>query len=111
MRSLLPAPVCPPQPSASDLHAIEFLEAHLDVWDLFVRFTFELIHKGHAHGGAKAVVERIRWHSFTSAHVADLEFVCNNNSTASLARIFAATYPAHADFFRTRKRPTESRAA
>lgn len=110
-RTLEPAPVCPSDPTPLDLCAIAYLEEHMDVWDLFVRFAFDLINGGRDHGGAKAIVERIRWEAATSAHYADLSFVVDNRYTASLARIFAATHPRHAEFFRTRRRPTERRAA
>jgi hypothetical protein len=105
------APVLPAEPTALDRSTLNYLESYPDVWALFCRFAFELIRAGREHGGAKAIVERIRWECATSAHYADLDFVVNNSHTASLVRIFEATYPEQSGFFRTRKRPTESKRA
>jgi hypothetical protein len=105
------APVLPAEPTALDRSTLNYLESYPDVWALFCRFAFELIRAGREHGGAKAIVERIRWETATSAHYADIAFVVNNSATASLARIFAATFPSQSEFFRTRKRPSERKAA
>jgi hypothetical protein len=105
------APLLPVEPTELDKKAHAFLSEHLDIWRLFCRFTTDLVLAGREHGGAKAIVERIRWECATSAHYADLDFVVNNSHTASLVRIFEATYPERSGFFRTRKRPTERKAA
>lgn len=103
--------VLPTDPTARDYMTVAYLHDHPDVWNLFVRFALDLIRAGREHGGAKAIVERIRWESYTSAHVADLTFVVDNRNTASLARIFAATFPQHAQFFRFRARTSDRRKA
>lgn len=82
--------------------AFSFLCAHPDVWALFVRYAFNLIEVGREHGGAKAIVERIRWEHATSAHGG--EPVLNNSHVTSFAQIFEATYPSHEGFFRRRER-------
>lgn len=104
-------PILPAEPTPRDELAIAYLREHGDVWDLFCRFAFQLINHGREHGGAKAVVERIRWEANTTAHHARLQFVVDNRNTASLARIFAATFPDRANFFRTRNRPSERKVA
>ena len=77
-----------------------FHEKHPDVWDLFVRFTFEKINRGFKHFGANAVMERVRWETETSSGPPD--YKVNNNHTAFYARRFGRIYPEHSDFFRTR---------
>jgi hypothetical protein len=104
-------PVCPADPTAFDKRALEFLAEHPGVWALFCRFAFDLIRSGREHGGAKAIWERIRWEVATTAHYSDEEWALNNTHVASLVRIFAATWPEHESFFRTRKRPSERKAA
>jgi hypothetical protein len=105
------SPLLPVEPTELDKKAHAFLTEHSDVWSLFCRFAFELIGTGRDHGGAKAIAERLRWEVATSAHYAGNEFVINNTDVASFARIFAATFPPYSTFFRTRKRPTERKAA
>jgi hypothetical protein len=108
----LRAPVRVTRADELDEQAHEFVVAHPDVWRLFVRFAFDLIASGRQHGGAKAIWERIRWEYATSAHCGrDVEHALNNNLVAPIARIFAATYPDRACFFRFRSRTSERRAA
>ncbi len=105
-------PILPVEPTELDKKALAFLTEHPDVWREFVRFTFDLINAGRRYGGAKSVWERIRWDVATSAHVIRNEaWAMNNTHVSSIARIFAATFPAHTQFFVTRKRPTERKAA
>jgi hypothetical protein len=105
-------PVLPTRADALDEAARAFLASHPDVWRLFVRFARELIASGRPHGGAKAIWERIRWEAATSAHSGrDVEWALNNSHVAPIARIFAATYPEHGDFFRFRERASAKRAA
>lgn len=101
-------PVRPTRADQLERATLDHLDTFPDVWRLFVELTHELIRAGHAHGGAKAIAERIRWHALTSAHGAS-EYVINNSHIACMSRLFAATYPEHATFFRTRTRPSESR--
>jgi hypothetical protein len=77
------------------------------VWDLIVRFTFELINRGHKHGGAAQVFERIRWETSAGAD-SDTDYKLNNNHRAIYARWFGDKYPEHAKFFRTRVRKVEA---
>jgi len=54
-----------------------FDEEHPEVWELFERFTFELIGGGHRHYGAAAIFERIRWHMTVTSM--DSGFKLNND--------------------------------
>lgn len=81
-----------------------FHAAHPEVWDLFVRFTFEAIESGHRHYSVNAIFERIRWESDVGAQGAPGgAFRINNNHRAFYSRRFMRVFPRHAGFFRTRE--------
>jgi hypothetical protein len=78
------------------------------VWDLFVRFTMDLIVAGHKHYSADAVLHRIRWHTNVETRKAGMsptgeELKINNNFAAFYSRMFADRYPGNRDFFQIRK--------
>jgi len=73
--------------------------ANPHVYELFTRFTFDVIKRGHKHYSSKAIFERIRWH--TDIETAGEEFKMSNNYTPYYARLFMKDFPDHADFFRT----------
>lgn len=71
------------------------------VWEMFLRFTFQVIHVGYQHHSADAVLHRVRWE--TGLEVGpEHEYKINNNFSAFYARKFHRAYPEHAGFFRTR---------
>ncbi len=76
--------------------------ANPEVWDLFVKLSFQKIHQHFQHYGAQAVIERIR---FDSALGEDgkTQFKYNNDYAALYARRFHKMYPEHDGFFRTRE--------
>lgn len=74
---------------------------HPEIWELFKKFTFELIQRGRRHGGAKAVWERLRWDAPVDRN--GDEYKCNNNFTAAYARKFMRTFPGRRGFFKLRK--------
>jgi hypothetical protein len=83
----------------------QFLQFHTDhpqVWYLFNKFTFELIERGFRHGGAKSVMERIRWETDQADVDGKSTFKCNNNHTSFYARAWVALNPMYSDFFRLR---------
>ena len=80
----------------------KFHKEHPEVWDLFVRFTFEMIKRGRKHYSANAIFERIRWEK-DLGNTSEAAFKLNNNYRAFYARRFMACYPEHGGFFRTRK--------
>lgn len=71
------------------------------VWELFVRFTKQLIVRGFKHYSADAVLHRVRWETAVETH-GDVWKV-NNNHTPYYARKFERAYPEHAGFFRKRE--------
>jgi|TARA_R100001530_G_scaffold136032_1_gene114945 hypothetical protein len=68
------------------------------VYDLFVRFAFEILDAGHTHYSARAIIDRIRWH--TNIETQGDIFKISNNQTPYYARMFSYDYPHHADFLR-----------
>ncbi len=78
-----------------------FHEAHPEVWDLFVRFSLEMIDRGYEQYSAQSVIERIRWEKDAGGDGTSA-FKINNNYTAFYSRRFMRTYPEHEGFFRTR---------
>jgi len=39
----------------------DFHRRHPEVWELFVKFTFEMINRGYKNYSVNAIFERIRW--------------------------------------------------
>ena len=87
-----------------------FHESHPDVWDLFVRFTFDRIEKGYENYSVKAIFERIRWEKDSGGDGVN-SFKLNNNYTAFYSRRFMRMYPRYDGFFRTREQISEQRDA
>jgi len=75
------------------------------VWDLFAKYTMEIVRGGHKNFGAKAVFERIRW--YTTLETTN-RIKLNNNYTSYYARMFVAKFPQYAEFFRNRERISEN---
>lgn len=78
-----------------------FHEEHPEVWDLFVRFSVEMINRGYKTYSAQSVIERIRWEKDAGSD-GSISFKINNNYTAFYSRRFMKVYPQHKGFFRTR---------
>jgi len=72
------------------------------VWELFERFSLEVLAAGHRHFGAGAVFERIRW--YVSVETKGDTWKLNNNYRSFYARKFLQTHSASAPpgFFRLR---------
>jgi hypothetical protein len=82
---------------------IAFHKEHPEVWDLFVKFTFELIKRGFQHYAAQhGVFARIRWETDQADVDGNPMFKINNNYSAFYARRFMRMHPRHDGFFRTR---------
>jgi len=87
----------------------EFHSSNPDVWQLFERFTLELLAAGRLHYGSGAIFERIRWHVDVETKGDSAKL--NNNFRAYYARMFEVAHPQHTGFFRNRKRTSEARPA
>jgi hypothetical protein len=70
------------------------------VWDLFEKFTFQAINKGHKNCSAWLVVNRIRWE--TTIETTGNDFKISNDFIAHYARYFMMLHPEHEGFFRTK---------
>ena len=104
-----PIPVERPSSRGDEIEAAarRFVKLNPDVWQLFLRFTFELIGAGREHYSSDAVLHRIRW--YTAVETSGDEFKVNNNFSAVFARWFHDAYPERAGFFRTRARTSSTR--
>jgi hypothetical protein len=76
-----------------------FDEANPQVWDAFVKYTFELIRAGRDAYSADAVLHRIRWDSAIQTN--GTTFKISNNHSAYYARKFQREFPHYAAFFVT----------
>ena len=82
----------------------QFMEFHKEnphVYELFKRYTKAAMTTGREHYSAKAIFERIRWHTDIETNES-LGFKLNNNHCPYYTRMFAAQFPNQAAFFRTR---------
>lgn len=70
------------------------------VWELFVKYTFEMINAGHKHYSSMGIIERIRWH--THVETQGDQFKISNNHKTYYSRYFHEMYPEHDGFFRLR---------
>lgn len=85
-----------------------FWEYHQDnphIYEMFKRFTFQIIATGAKNFGAMAVIQRIRWETATTKEFEPLKI--NNNYTAGYARMFMRDHAEHDGFFRTRELKSE----
>src|SRR5262245_28756509 len=80
----------------------KFFKANLNVWNLYVRFTFELINAGFSHYSSNAVFQRIRWHVNIETRSFD-GLKLNDHYHCYYSRLFHAVYPQYDGFFRNRK--------
>jgi len=79
-----------------------FHQKHPEVWDLFEKFTFELIRRGFQHYSARGIWHRIRWETATPDPVDPADFKLNDHHTPFYARAFMLRYPNYDGFFRIR---------
>lgn len=79
------------------------------VYELFKRFTFELIQAGRTYYSSDAVCHRIRWH--TAIETEGDDFKINNDYTAYYARKFMRDFPEYKGFFRVRSVAAERKTA
>ena len=77
-------------------------DKHPEVYEVFKRFTFDVIATGIKHYASAAIVHRMRWWSEIERD--DLEpFKIDQRLCTYYGRMFMRDYPEHAGFFRTRK--------
>ncbi len=71
-----------------------------EVYDLFKRFAFEAINKGHVRLSSEMIINRIRWE--TSVVTTDKDYKINNDYKPFYARLFMEEHPTYNNFFNTR---------
>jgi hypothetical protein len=80
----------------------EFDDANPQIWELFVKYTQEVISAGKKRYSSKAVFERIRWHTNIETQ-SDVEFKLSNNHTAYYARKYMEVFPEMEGFFKIKE--------
>jgi hypothetical protein len=71
------------------------------VYQLFKKFTFRAIERGHRNLSAWLIVNRIRWE--TSIETTGTDFNISNDYIAFYARLFMVEHPEYNGFFRIKK--------
>lgn len=79
---------------------LDWHAANPHVYELFRRFTFEAIDRGHRKLSAWLIVNRIRWETTVETNGGD--FKISNNFIAYYARLFMDEHPEYRGFFRTK---------
>jgi hypothetical protein len=90
---------------------VAFHEAHPQVWELFVRFTFDRISMGFKNYSSDAIFHRIRWETDQADVDGRSTFKMNDHYTAFYARAFMRKYPQYNGFFRLRNQKSENQPA
>lgn len=88
----------------------KFHMEHPEVWDLFVRFSFDMIRRGYKSYSAYTVMERIRWEKDAGGDGVN-SFKINNNHIPFYSRRFMRAYPQYEGFFKTRYQISNDMAA
>ena len=88
------------QPKSIQERFEAWLDANPDFWPLFVQYARE-VKEQHAHYGARAIVERVRWH--TAIHTHGEPFKINDHFAPRLARKLKEEYPEFQGFFEFRR--------
>jgi len=79
----------------------KFHNENPQVYELFNRFTHQVIDRGFEHYSADAVMHRVRWHTGVETAGGD-GFKINNNLIAYYSRLWMKHNPRWVGFFRTR---------
>jgi hypothetical protein len=88
----------------------EYHKKHPEVWDLFVRFSFELLEKGYRHYSVSGVFDRIRWEQGVGEDGVS-DFKIGNNFKPFYARAFMKKHPEAEGFYRLRYQNTKDKPA
>lgn len=97
------------RPSRSELERAfsRFHAANPAVYKLFKKYALQATRAGRKNFGVAMIWERMRWH--TMVETQGDAYRLNNNHRAYYARMFMSDYPAHREFFRTRRVKHEAR--
>lgn len=83
-------------------HFNEFDAKKPEIYQMFVRFTFQLINAGRKNSSSDMVLHRIRWETALSGKPDD-HYKINNILSPYYARKFMAEHKQYDGFFRTRE--------
>ncbi|WP_316201030.1 MULTISPECIES: hypothetical protein [unclassified Bradyrhizobium] len=78
-----------------------FHESNPKVYQLFDRFTKQVISRGHTRFSSDAILHRIRWETNVETH--GDKFKINDHYSAYYARMWMDLNPDHDGFFATRE--------
>jgi hypothetical protein len=87
----------------------KFHAANPRVWDLFEKFTLQVVRAGRKNYSAAAIFQQIRWHVDITTRSEEVKL--NNNFSPYYGRMFHVKYPEHKGFFRSRQLITRDRPA
>ena len=79
----------------------QFHKDNPHIYELFCKFTWEVINAGHENYSAKGVFARIRWHTDDETH--GEKFKLSNNYTPYYARLVMHYHKQYDGFFRTKE--------
>ena len=88
---------------------VEFHRANPRIWELFKKYTFEILDAGHTQYSSRAVVDRIRWH--INIETTEDQFKISNSHSVYYSRLFHIQFPEHDGFFNTRELTTKYQEA
>jgi len=86
-----------------DVGGTDFERFHVEnprVYELFERFTLQVIKRGFKHYSADAICHRLRWETGIETRGDDRKI--NNNFVSAYARLFERDHPEYRGFFRKR---------
>jgi len=78
----------------------DYHEKNSHVYDLFCKYTFQVINSGAKHCSPWLIIGRIRWE--TAIKTTDVDFKINNDYIAFYSRLFMHLNPSHDGFFHTK---------
>lgn len=76
-------------------------EENPHLFEVFEKYTFDVIAKGRKYFSAEMIINRIRWYSQVEAN--NDRFKINNDAKPYYARLFEHKHPQHKGFFRKRR--------
>ena len=93
------------------IQCLTFHNEHPEVWDAFIRLTFDRINHGYKHYSVNGIFEQIRWELGSVGGDGEEQFKLNNNYRPFYARAFMQNYPEHDGFFRIREQISKNTSA
>lgn len=76
-----------------------------EVYEMFERFTFQVISTGRKYFSARAIIERIRWYSQIEDN--SVTFKISDHPMPFYARLFELKNPQYSGFFMKKKCPAD----